>query len=83
MALTIISLIKQVPLPSEMRMGEDGLMERTKAKSIINNDCQFGLEAGLQLKKQNPDEKLSPWVMTKLICCLTESLAEAILMPQV
>jgi electron transfer flavoprotein alpha subunit len=58
MALTIISLIKQVPLPSEMRMGEDGLMERTKAKSQINNDCQFGLEAGLQLRKQYPDAKL-------------------------
>jgi electron transfer flavoprotein alpha subunit len=58
MALTIISLIKQVPLPSEMRMGEDGLMDRTKAKSIINIDCQYGLEAGLQLKKQFPDAKL-------------------------
>jgi electron transfer flavoprotein alpha subunit len=58
MSLTIISLIKQVPLPSEMRMGEDGLMERTKAKSIINIDCQFGLEAGLQLKKQNSDARL-------------------------
>jgi electron transfer flavoprotein alpha subunit len=58
MALTIISLIKQVPVPSEMRMGEDGLMDRTKAKSIINIDCQFGLEAGLQLKKQNPESKL-------------------------
>jgi electron transfer flavoprotein alpha subunit len=58
MALTIISLIKQVPLPGEMRMGEDGLMDRTKAKSIINIDCQFGLEAGLQLKRQNPDAKL-------------------------
>ena len=58
MALTIISLIKQVPLPSEMRMGEDGLMDRTKAKSIINIDCTFGLEAGLQLKKQNPDARL-------------------------
>ena len=58
MALTIISLIKQVPLPSEMRMGEDGLMDRTKAKSIINIDCQFGLEAGLQMKKQNPDARL-------------------------
>jgi electron transfer flavoprotein alpha subunit len=58
MALTIISLIKQVPLPGEMRMGEDGLMDRTKAKSIINIDCQFGLEAGLQLKKQNPDARL-------------------------
>jgi electron transfer flavoprotein alpha subunit len=58
MALTIISLIKQVPLPTEMRMGEDGLMDRTKAKSMINNDCQFGLEAGLQLKKQYPDARL-------------------------
>ena len=58
MALTIISLIKQVPVPSEMRMGDDGLMDRTKAKSIINIDCQFGLEAGLQLKKQYPDARL-------------------------
>lgn len=58
MALTIISLIKQVPLPSEMRMGDDGLMDRTRAKSIINIDCQFGLEAGLQLKKQHPDARL-------------------------
>jgi electron transfer flavoprotein alpha subunit len=58
MSLTIISLIKQVPLPSEMRMGEDGLMDRTKAKSIINIDCQFGLESGLQLRKQNPDARL-------------------------
>jgi electron transfer flavoprotein alpha subunit len=58
MALTIISLIKQVPLPTEMRMGEDGLMDRTKAKSIINIDCTFGLEAGLQLKKQYPDARL-------------------------
>jgi electron transfer flavoprotein alpha subunit len=58
MALTIISLIKQVPLPNEMRMGDDGLMDRTKAKSIINIDCQFGLEAGLQLKKQYPDARL-------------------------
>jgi len=58
MALTIIALIKQVPVPSEMRMGEDGLMDRTKAKSMINKDCQFALEAGLQLKKENPDAKL-------------------------
>ncbi len=58
MALTIISLIKQVPLPTEMRMGEDGLMDRTKAKSIINIDCQFGLEAGLQLKKHYPDARM-------------------------
>ena len=56
MALTIISLIKQVPLATEM--GDDGLMDRTKAKSIINIDCQFGLEAGLQLKKQYPDARM-------------------------
>ncbi len=58
MGLTIISLIKQVPLPSEMRMGDDGLMDRTKAKSIINIDCSFGLEAGLQLRKQYPEARL-------------------------
>ncbi|MDR1609940.1 MAG: FAD-binding protein [Candidatus Symbiothrix sp.] len=56
--MTIISLIKQVPLPNEMRMGDDGLMDRTKAKSIINIDCQFGLEAGLQLKKHYPDARM-------------------------
>jgi len=56
--MTIISLIKQVPLPSEMRMGEDGTMDRTKAKSIINIDCQFGLEAGLQLKKHYPNARM-------------------------
>ena len=58
MALTIISLMKQVPLPSEMRMGEDGLMDRTKAKSIINVDCSYALEAGLQMKSENPEAKL-------------------------
>ncbi|MCF6310039.1 MAG: FAD-binding protein [Sulfurimonas sp.] len=58
MALTIISLMKQVPLPSEMRMGDDGLMDRTKAKSIINIDCSYGLEAGLQMRNDNPDAKL-------------------------
>jgi electron transfer flavoprotein alpha subunit len=41
-----------------MRMGDDGLMERTKAKSTINNDCQFGLEAGLQLKKKYPNVRM-------------------------
>ena len=56
--MVIITLIKQVPLPDEMRMGEDGLMDRTKAKSIINVDCQYGLEAGLQLKKHYPDARM-------------------------
>lgn len=56
--MTIISLMKQVPLPSEMRMGDDGLMDRTKAKSIINIDCQYGLEAGLQIKSEYPEAKL-------------------------
>jgi electron transfer flavoprotein alpha subunit len=56
--MTIITLLKQVPVPNEMRMGEDGLMDRTKAKSIINIDCQYGLEAGLQLKKHYPDARM-------------------------
>jgi electron transfer flavoprotein alpha subunit len=58
MSLTIISLMKQVPLPSQMRMGDDGLMDRTKAKSIINVDCHYALEAGLQLKQSHPDARL-------------------------
>ena len=33
-------------------------MERNKAKSIINIDCQYALEAGLQLRKQYPDATL-------------------------
>ncbi len=58
MSLKIITLIKQVPLPTEMRMGADGLMDRTKAKSAINADCAFGLEQGLQIKKYVPDAEL-------------------------
>lgn len=58
MSITIIALMKQVPLPSQMRMGEDGLMDRTKAKSMINKDCSFALEAGLQLAKQLPNARL-------------------------
>jgi len=76
--MTIISLMKQVPLPSEMRMGDDGLMDRTKAKSIINIDCQYGLEAGLQIKNEYPDAKL-------IVCSMgppsfTESLEKALAM---
>ena len=78
MALTIISLMKQVPLPSEMRMGDDGLMDRTKAKSIINVDCGYALEAGLQMKIDNPEAKL-------IVCSMgppsfDESLKKAISM---
>lgn len=58
MPLKVISLMKQVPVPSEMRMGADGLMDRTKAKSIINVDCTFGLEQGLQIKNAVPDAEL-------------------------
>ena len=54
MALTIISLIKQVPLPSEMRMGEDGLMDRTKAKSIINIDARLVLKPDYNSKNNIP-----------------------------
>jgi len=76
--MTIISLLKQVPVPAEMRMGEDGLMDRTKAKSVINTDCQYGLEAGLQLKKHFPDAKM-------IVCSMgpqsfTASLRKAISM---
>ncbi len=39
-------------------MGDDGLMDRTKAKSIINVDCSYALEAGLQMKRENPEARL-------------------------
>jgi electron transfer flavoprotein alpha subunit len=70
--------MKQVPLPSEMRMGDDGLMDRTKAKSIINIDCAYGLEAGLQIKSEYPEAKL-------IVCSMgppsfTESLESALAM---
>jgi len=58
MGLKIISLIKQVPVPSEMRMGADGLMDRTKAKSVVNVDCSFALEQALQIKNRIPDAEL-------------------------
>ena len=58
MGLKVISLMKQVPLPTEMRMGADGLMDRTKAKSMINIDCSFGLEQGLQIKTAVADAEL-------------------------
>ena len=58
MGLKIISIMKQVTLPTEMRMGADGLMDRTIAKSMINADCTFGLEQGLQIRKHVPDAEL-------------------------
>ena len=58
MGLKIISLMKQVPLAAEMRMGSDGLMDRTKAKSMINTDCSFGLEQALQIRRIVPDAEL-------------------------
>ncbi len=58
MGLKVISLMKQVPLTSQMRMGADGLMDRTKVKSIINVDCCFGLEQGLQIKRSVADVEL-------------------------
>ncbi len=57
MGLRIVSLMKQVPVPSQMRMGPDGLMDRTKAKSMINVDCTFGLEQALELKDQARDSE--------------------------
>lgn len=53
--LKVACLVKQVPLPSEMRMGADGLMDRTTARSMINHDCSFALEQALELKDQLGD----------------------------
>ena len=58
MGLKIINLMKQVPVSSQMRMGADGLMDRTAAKSMINDDCSFALEQSLELKDQVSDAEL-------------------------
>jgi len=58
MRLKVASLMKQVPLPSEMRTGADGLMDRTTARSTINHDCTFALESALEVKDRVPDAEL-------------------------
>jgi electron transfer flavoprotein alpha/beta subunit len=58
MRLKIASLMKQVPIPSEMRTGADGLMDRTTARSTINHDCTFALESALEVKDRVPDAEL-------------------------
>lgn len=60
-----------------MRMGNDGFMDRTKAKSIINIDCQFGLEAGLQLKKRYPDARM---IICSMVRTVPQSLKRSISM---
>ena len=47
--LNIGILIKQVPIPKEMRTGADGLMDRS-GKSQMNPHCSHALEEALQLK---------------------------------
>ncbi|HXV64419.1 MAG TPA: electron transfer flavoprotein subunit beta/FixA family protein [Vicinamibacteria bacterium] len=58
MSLKVASLMKQVPLPSEMRTGADGLMDRTTAQSTVNHDCAFALEQALEIKDSAPDCEL-------------------------
>jgi electron transfer flavoprotein alpha/beta subunit len=50
--------MKQVPIPSEMRMGADGLMDRTTARYTINHDCTFALETALAIKDRVPSAEL-------------------------
>lgn len=58
MKLKVACLMKQVPLPSEMRTGDDGLMDRTTARSTINHDCSFALEQALAVKDAVPESEL-------------------------
>ncbi|MHA2167666.1 MAG: electron transfer flavoprotein subunit beta/FixA family protein [Candidatus Hodarchaeales archaeon] len=50
--VSIMVLIKQVPLPKEMRTSEDGFMQRTGVKSIINPYCKHALEEALRFKEK-------------------------------
>ncbi|MHA2174104.1 MAG: electron transfer flavoprotein subunit beta/FixA family protein [Candidatus Hodarchaeales archaeon] len=49
---SILVLIKQVPLPKEMRTSEEGFMKRTGVKSVINPYCKHALEEALRLKEK-------------------------------
>ncbi|MHA2094389.1 MAG: electron transfer flavoprotein subunit beta/FixA family protein [Candidatus Hodarchaeales archaeon] len=48
--VSILVLIKQVPLPKEMRTSEEGFMKRTGVKSMINPYCKHALEEALRFK---------------------------------
>jgi electron transfer flavoprotein beta subunit len=50
--VSILVLIKQVPLPKEMRTSEEGFMERTGVKSMINPYCKHALEEALRFKEK-------------------------------
>jgi electron transfer flavoprotein beta subunit len=50
--VSILVLIKQVPLPKEMRTSKEGFMERTGVKSMINPYCKHALEEALRFKEK-------------------------------
>ncbi|WP_455141826.1 electron transfer flavoprotein subunit beta/FixA family protein [Candidatus Hodarchaeum mangrovi] len=50
--VSILVLLKQVPLPKEMRTSEEGFMMRIGVKSIMNPYCKHALEEALRFKEK-------------------------------
>ncbi len=50
--LNILVLIKQVPLPKEMKTTAEGFMARTGVKSIMNPYCKHALEEAIRFKER-------------------------------
>ncbi|MFW9855309.1 MAG: electron transfer flavoprotein subunit beta/FixA family protein [Candidatus Thorarchaeota archaeon] len=50
--MNILVLIKQVPLPKEMKTTQEGFMARTGVRSIMNPYCKHALEEALRFREQ-------------------------------
>lgn len=48
--VAILVLIKQVPIPREMKTSEEGFMARTGVRSMINPYCKHALEEALKFR---------------------------------
>ena len=76
---TIGVLIKQVPIPSQMRATKEGLMDRSVA-SMMNPYCKHALEAALQLKDTIGEDQTEIWVASMGPPNFEQSLREALSM---
>jgi electron transfer flavoprotein beta subunit len=50
--MNILVLIKQVPLPKEMKTTKEGFMARTGVRSIMNPYCKHAVEEALRFREQ-------------------------------
>jgi electron transfer flavoprotein alpha/beta subunit len=77
--LNILVLIKQVPLPKEMRTTKEGFMARTDVRSIINPYCKHALEEALRFR-ETIGEPATIYVLSMGPPSFEQSLREALSM---